>query len=196
MERALLQGFLDEGLSLDAIAEEVGRAPSTISYWLNRHGLLASGAVRFGTKPALPEDTIAALAAEGKSVSGIAEEIGCTPDRVRRSLARLGLATRGSKNRAAAREAAVAGSRYVTSSACTTALSGMSSKAAEAIGASCVAPNRSQSTGAKSSGCLSRRLAGAAGSADTIAAKRHSSSTTWTLLASRFTSLFAGSLVL
>jgi len=53
MEKALLQMFLEEGLSLDAIAEKVGRAPSTISYWLNRHGLVANGAARFGTKEAL-----------------------------------------------------------------------------------------------------------------------------------------------
>lgn len=113
MERALLQAFLEEGLSLDAIAEEVGRAPSTISYWLSRHGLVANGAARFGTKEALPEETIARLAAEGKSVPAIAEEIASTPDRVRRSLARLGLATRGSTNRAAARQATANGYRYV-----------------------------------------------------------------------------------
>jgi len=113
MERAVLEGFLEEGLSLHAISEEVGRAPSTISYWLNRHGLEANGAARFGTKEALPEETIVRLAAAGKSVPAIAEEIGSTPDRVRRSLARLGLATRGSTNRAAAREAVANGSRYV-----------------------------------------------------------------------------------
>ena len=41
MEAAILEDYLRRGLSLDQIGELTGRHPSTISYWMKRHGLSA-----------------------------------------------------------------------------------------------------------------------------------------------------------
>jgi hypothetical protein len=39
MEREWMAAELDAGRSIEAIAREVGRVPSTVAYWVNRHGL-------------------------------------------------------------------------------------------------------------------------------------------------------------
>ena len=41
MEAAILEKYLRRGLSLDQIAQLTGRHPSTIGYWMKRHGLSA-----------------------------------------------------------------------------------------------------------------------------------------------------------
>ena len=43
MDRDHLVQLLAEGLSLEQIGVIVGRHPSTIAYWLARHGLRANG---------------------------------------------------------------------------------------------------------------------------------------------------------
>jgi len=46
MDRKRLLAWLDQGLSLDEIAERTNRHPSTISYWLRKHGLEPVGRMR------------------------------------------------------------------------------------------------------------------------------------------------------
>jgi IS30 family transposase len=41
MERASLEEFLNQGLSLAEIGTRVGRHEATVSYWLKKHGLKA-----------------------------------------------------------------------------------------------------------------------------------------------------------
>ena len=43
MDRDLLKRYLDEGLSLIEIGALVGRDPSTVGYWVRKHGLTANG---------------------------------------------------------------------------------------------------------------------------------------------------------
>ena len=113
MDRYRLVPLLEEGLSIDAIAAEVARSPSTVSYWLKRHGLKANGARKYGPKPALDHDSLAALVDRGLSVPAIASELGCPPSRVRYWLGRHSLDTRQSRNRATARAALLEGQRIV-----------------------------------------------------------------------------------
>ena len=91
MEREALMALLEEGLSLDGIAARVGRAPSTISYWLAKHSLAANGAARFAPKGALSRDALADLVSEGLSVRAMAERLCCSPAMVRRALKRNAL---------------------------------------------------------------------------------------------------------
>lgn len=104
---------MDEGVSIDGIAKRVGRSPSTISYWLKRHGLKANGAEKYGPKPPLTREALEALTSEGLSVPAIAQRLSCTPSLVRYWLDRHGLRSRQASNRIAAREALLAGSRFV-----------------------------------------------------------------------------------
>lgn len=112
MRRALLIELLDEGLSIDGIATRVARSPSTVSYWLKRHGLKANGAEKYGPKPPLTKGALEALTSEGLSVPAIAKRLSCTPSLVRYWLDRHGLKSRQASNRIAAREALREGGRF------------------------------------------------------------------------------------
>jgi IS30 family transposase len=46
MERAELEEYLAEGLSLEAIGKRIGRDPSTVGYWVKKLGLRAVNAER------------------------------------------------------------------------------------------------------------------------------------------------------
>ncbi len=41
MDRAWLTDRLGSGASIEAIAREAGRHPSTVAYWVNKHGLVS-----------------------------------------------------------------------------------------------------------------------------------------------------------
>jgi Helix-turn-helix domain len=55
MERDLLERYLDEGLSLPKIGRLVGRHPSTVAYWVKKHGLRAPRGDRTATRRAAVE---------------------------------------------------------------------------------------------------------------------------------------------
>ena len=52
MDRDWLAGRLEAGDSIEAIAREVGRHPSTVAYWVNRHGLVSQYAPRHASRGA------------------------------------------------------------------------------------------------------------------------------------------------
>lgn len=53
MDKARLERYLADGWSLDRIGEAEGKHPSTVGYWLKKHGLKAFGASRFAQRGAL-----------------------------------------------------------------------------------------------------------------------------------------------
>jgi hypothetical protein len=67
MERDRLADFLSRGLSLEQIGEQVGRHPSTVAYWLKRHGLEAVHRSRHLPRGSLDRDALEALIAQGAS---------------------------------------------------------------------------------------------------------------------------------
>lgn len=109
MERHLLERLLSEGLSIDAIAERVARSPSTVSYWLGRHGLQANGAARYGLREPIARDLLARLVESGLTVPQIAKAVDRSPAVVRRALAREGLKSQRGEKRLAALSAVAAG---------------------------------------------------------------------------------------
>jgi len=61
MEKGFLEDCLARGLSLDAIGELVGKHPSTVSYWLKKHGLRAVNAERYAPKGPIPREELVAF---------------------------------------------------------------------------------------------------------------------------------------
>jgi IS30 family transposase len=53
MDKPFLEECLANGMSLEAIGEQIGKHPSTISYWLKKHGLTAVGRDRFSPRGGL-----------------------------------------------------------------------------------------------------------------------------------------------
>jgi len=93
MERDWLAARLEAGASMQAIAAEVGRDPSTVAYWVNKHGLVSPHAARRRARGALDRDVLAELVERGASVREIARELDRSPATVRHWLRRYGLKT-------------------------------------------------------------------------------------------------------
>lgn len=93
MEKEFLEGCLARGMSLEAIGEEVGKHPSTVSYWLKKHGLTAVGKERHSPNGAVDVGRASKLVEEGASIRRMAAEFGVGYSTMRYWLRRLGLET-------------------------------------------------------------------------------------------------------
>src|SRR3954453_15361182 len=80
MERETLAAKLAEGCSIESIARETGLAPSTVAYWVNKHGLMSQHAERHATRGGLTREVLLPLVEQGLSVREIAArcEVGAT----------------------------------------------------------------------------------------------------------------------
>jgi len=93
VEKSFLEDCLAQNLSLDAIGELGGKHSSTVSYWLKKHGLEASGAERHAPKGAIDRKMLEALVSEGLTLGQIAVRLGRSATTVRHWLGRYGLKT-------------------------------------------------------------------------------------------------------
>ena len=93
MERDWLEARLAEGRSIEAIAKEVGKHPSTVGRWVTKFGLASVHADRHAAKGAPGRDAVAALVEEGLSIQQMAERLGVGATTVRHWLRRYGLMT-------------------------------------------------------------------------------------------------------
>ena len=93
MDAAWLETRLDAGRSIESIAREAGRHPSTVAYWVNKHGLVSQHAERHAPKGPIPRETLQALVEEGYSIRMLAERLHRSPATVRHWLRRYGLRT-------------------------------------------------------------------------------------------------------
>jgi IS30 family transposase len=57
MDRASLEGYLSQGLSLAEIGKRFGKHEATVSYWLKKHGLAAVNRDKHTAKVALTNAT-------------------------------------------------------------------------------------------------------------------------------------------
>jgi transposase len=99
MERAVLEEWIGDGLSLDEMGRRAGRHPSTVSYWMRKYGLAAVGADRHGARGRLERDELVRLIDAGLSVRGIAKAIDRSAASVRHWLRIHGLETRLTQTR-------------------------------------------------------------------------------------------------
>jgi transposase len=83
VDKEVLEALLARGLSLEKIAARFGKHPSTISYWLKKHGLSAAYVGRHAARGGIPRERLAELVDKGKSVRSIAGELGCSTATVR-----------------------------------------------------------------------------------------------------------------
>jgi transposase-like protein len=93
MDAGVLEGYLRQGLSLRTIGQLTGRDPSTIGYWVKRHGLAAVHRDRHAPKGGVDKESLAALVAEGLTTRQLAEQLGFSQSTVRHWLRRYGLRT-------------------------------------------------------------------------------------------------------
>jgi transposase-like protein len=93
MEKDWLEARLAEGRSIESIAREVGKHPSTVGYWVTKLGVASLHADRHAAKGPLAREALAALVEEGFTLQQMAERLGVGATTVRHWLRRYGLAT-------------------------------------------------------------------------------------------------------
>jgi transposase len=93
MERSWLEARLAEGRSIESIAKEAGKHPSTVGHWVTKFGLASVHAERHAAKGAPARDLVAALVEEGLSIQQMAERLGLGATTMRHWLRRYGLMT-------------------------------------------------------------------------------------------------------
>ena len=78
---------------MEAIAREAGKSPSTVAYWVNKHGLVSAHAPKHQARGPIEEGELRALVERGLSVRQIAAEVGRSATAVRHWLRKFGLTT-------------------------------------------------------------------------------------------------------
>jgi transposase len=97
MDRASLEQLLGEGHSLAEIGRIFNKDPSTVSYWLGKHGLRAVGRKKHLAKGGLDRSVLEQLVEAGSSLSEIATTVERSKATVRYWLERYGLRTHGTQ---------------------------------------------------------------------------------------------------
>jgi transposase-like protein len=93
MDRERLERELAAGRSIEAIAREVRRDPSTVAYWVNKHGLTSQHAPKHAARGGLAEGSLRAMVERGMSVRQIAAASELSATAVRYWLRRFALQT-------------------------------------------------------------------------------------------------------
>jgi transposase len=93
MDRAWLEQQLAGGRSIESIAREVDRDPSTVAYWVAKHGLVSAHAAKHAARGGIAREQLESLVAHGCTVEQIARELGFGATTVRHWLKRHGLTT-------------------------------------------------------------------------------------------------------
>ena len=109
MKKEFLEQCLAEGLSLEQIAERIGRHPSTVSYHLKKHGLMAVGHEKHSPNAKVDPDRLRKLIAAGATIREAAAELDVGYSTVRHWLKRLGLETATLRRRRAEKQALAQG---------------------------------------------------------------------------------------
>jgi transposase len=94
MEAAWLASRLEAGRSIESIAREAARSPSTVAYWVNKHGLTSQHAARHRARGGLTREQLEPLVQAGRSIREIAAELSVSSGTVRHWLKKHGLRTR------------------------------------------------------------------------------------------------------
>jgi hypothetical protein len=105
VDRDWLEAQLAAGRSIESIAREVGRDPSTVSYWARKHGLTSSHAERHAARGGIDRDLLAEIVACGLPVRDMADVMARSPTTIRHWLRRHGLESEPSTRRARVAEA-------------------------------------------------------------------------------------------
>jgi transposase-like protein len=97
VDRERLAERLASGASIEAIAREVGRHPSSVAYWVHKHGLTSLHAPRHASRGPIERELLAELVEEGLTTREIAGRVDRSQTTIRHWLREYGLRTRGAR---------------------------------------------------------------------------------------------------
>jgi transposase-like protein len=93
MDKESLRLLLAQGVSVEKIAERFARHPSTVAYWMRKHGLEAPNRAKHAAKGGIDRDVLEAYVEGGMTIAELAEAVGQSRTAVRYWLGRYGLKT-------------------------------------------------------------------------------------------------------
>ena len=99
MDRESLRLLLAQGLSLEEIGRRYGKHPSTVGYWVQKHGLEAAGRAKHAPKGGIPREELERRVGLGLSAREIAADLHLSLSTVRHWLKRHGLRTEAAVSR-------------------------------------------------------------------------------------------------
>lgn len=91
MDKESLRVLLAQGLSLAQIGDRYGKDPSTIGYWVRKHGLEAVGKDKYAPRGGIDRAVLEAFVAEGLSMSAMSRRLGVSLATVRHWMSKYGL---------------------------------------------------------------------------------------------------------
>ena len=91
MDRELLAGWLEQGLSLSEIGALTDRNPSTVGYWVNKHGLVANGKATYAPRGGLTREQLVPLVERGATLQEMADELDRSTSTIRHWMRKYGL---------------------------------------------------------------------------------------------------------
>lgn len=112
MDQDSLELLLAQGLSVEKIATRFGKHPSTVSYWMAKHGLEALGREKHAAKGGISRQRLERLVDAGATTAEIAAAVGLSQGTVRHWLQRYGPHAEHSGPEGGGREG-LQGSRFV-----------------------------------------------------------------------------------
>lgn len=116
MDRDQLIEYLERGLSLNQISVLISRDPSTVGYWVRKHGLTANGRRKYAPRGGLTREELEPLLEQDLTLRQIAARLDRSTSTVRHWISKLGLelSRRRSANAEAAHAARAAGRNRFT----------------------------------------------------------------------------------
>ena len=97
MDKESLRLLLAQGVSVEKIAERFARHPSTVAYWMKKHGLVAPNRAKHAAKGGIDREALTAAVDAGLTIAGLAEEFALSRATVRHWLGRYGLRTKAAE---------------------------------------------------------------------------------------------------
>jgi transposase len=97
MDKQSLRLLLAQGVSVEKIAKRFGKHPSTVSYWMKKHGLEAPNREKYAARGGIERERLEELVGEGLTIAQLAEAFGCGKASVRYWLGKYGLRTRAAE---------------------------------------------------------------------------------------------------
>ncbi|HUE27061.1 MAG TPA: helix-turn-helix domain-containing protein [Solirubrobacteraceae bacterium] len=83
MDKQSLELLLAQGESIEGIAKRFGKDPSTVSYWVAKHGLRSPYAEKHAAKGGLEKERLEVLVEGGMTIAEIAAQVGLSKGTVR-----------------------------------------------------------------------------------------------------------------
>lgn len=100
MDKRFLEDCLGRGMSLPQIGKIAGKHPSTVGYWVQKHGLKANGADRYAPRGGLQRDALEPMVEGGLTLEEMARELNRSVSTVGHWLRKFNLKpTRGGRRR-------------------------------------------------------------------------------------------------